>query len=402
MKIVFIVTSFWSYGELLIAREFADQIADDNEILFLIPPSHRHSLGNNYKYVTLIPHSRNINRILINEISQKFQPELVILSDFLNYAFADRQYGIIREDLDIFRCPLATFDNFDWKLKRKRMDTYGFKSNIPKKVNVNDYGWRIIPCPLGNPDGQREDEHRFAMFNRNISTPTQSEKLKAKKRVLGTVDERPVILISNAKWQEEYVKNAKIDKFIEASNRLFDELVLKLSQKFLIISIGEKRNSLSSCSNITMVDSVPARVFDDYITMSDLYIGKNITSTSMIKMALSGMACVNIINSYSSWNEDFPSIVKKECSDINGMYKFMMYPVGWYDFLYPVLENNLYKDIIQFCELFEFDKTIKMIEKMLFIPELQTERNYKLIALKKKLSQLNSPKQIIESIADRK
>ena len=40
--VLFIVTSFWAYGELAIATEFARQMPGSGyRPLFLIPPSHR-------------------------------------------------------------------------------------------------------------------------------------------------------------------------------------------------------------------------------------------------------------------------------------------------------------------------------------------------------------------------
>ena len=104
MNVVFIVTSFWSFGELLIAVEFADElIKSGDKICFIAPPTHKNTiLKKGYICISLVPKSRQLNRILFNEVKYSFKPDLVILSDFLNYNFADRHYGITKEDLKTF------------------------------------------------------------------------------------------------------------------------------------------------------------------------------------------------------------------------------------------------------------------------------------------------------------
>lgn len=399
MKIVFVVTSFWAYGELLIAKEFADKIADENEILFLIPPTHKKSIGNRYRIVTLVPKSRKINQILLTEIKMSFNPDLVILSDFLNYAFADRHYGLLREDLDILECKIATFDNFDWKLNRSCMDTYGFKSDIPKKISIDDYGPRIIPCPLGNPEIKKMGEYRFSLFTDNIQIDLSKEKEKLKRKLLPSNYDckLPVILISNATWQDKYVDNRSVKEFIEFSNRQFEKLILILAKKYTIICIGEEKSVFKGVENILMLRSVPADVFNDYAKLSDAYIGLNATSTSMIKICLGGTPCINIIN----------SIAGKISDELNNeniyvkAYKFCMFPVGWYSFLKRLIRDNEYFDLITFCELFKLEETLNTIYDLVENKKTRDSFNDNLRHFQSKVRGLPDPSVIIKDIVGR-
>lgn len=401
MKIVFVVTSFWAYGELLIAKKFADKLIERHEVMFLVPPSHKATVSENFQCMTLIPRARRINRIIINEISEKYNPDLVILSDFLNYAFADKHYGLLREDLDLFKCKIATFDNFDWKKKRRCMDTYGFVSDIPRKVNIDDYGARIIPCPLGEPSISRKGEYRFSLVD-DVEVIGLDDKQKKKEEYItqGIIDNRPVILTSYAKWQENYAKSEKIDRFIEVSNRLFDKLMMELSKEFTVICVGGNRNTFINVPGLISVESVPPKVFDEYVEIADLYIGRNITSTSMISIAMSGTPCINIINSFGRIEnkDEISCILGEDVTDIRNEYRYMMYPVGWYEFLKPLFDNNPYGEIIENCELFDFYNTIQKCECMLRDSEAKKIHNKKVISLRKKLKQLREPYEIVEDI----
>lgn len=407
MNVVFVVTSFWAYGELLIAKAFADRIKEDgNNVLFIIPPSHEKSLSNLFNYVMFIPNSRNINKIIFQTVQEEFAPDLVILSDFLNYFFADRHYGITTEDLDVFKCKIATFDNFDWNLKRTSMDTYGYISDIPKKVSVESYGDRIIACPLGTPTlAKKEGEHRFSLFSMP-DYANQKQKLKLRKEYADKYSiDKKIILVSNAKWQENYIQNEKIDKFIELANLIFHQILMRLAETEIVISIGEKNGNSRRYPQYITLDSMPSNEFDRYVQMSDLYIGRNITSTSMIRIALSGIPCVNIENSRVSLCEEDLNKLSEftgiDIKNIDKIYRFMMFPVGWYEFLKPLMDGNPYSEIVKRCELFDVESTFDVIQDLLYNEQTKVDLQNRISNMNTMLEQLQAPSDIIKLIVQK-
>ena len=99
MRLLFIVTSFWAYGELQIAMDFATGMKNaGNAVQFLIPPSHTKKVeSKGFSYQVLIPNAGKLNRILFQDIELTYQPTHIVLSDFLNYAFCERHYGVTRK-----------------------------------------------------------------------------------------------------------------------------------------------------------------------------------------------------------------------------------------------------------------------------------------------------------------
>ena len=213
-----------------------------------------------------------------------------------------------------------------------------------------------------------------------------------------------MILVSAAKWQKTHAKHVNIDSFIELSNHIFNDLLIRLAKEHLIILIGSTESKFLDIENIIQLESMPTKDFEEYIAISDLYIGKNITSTSMIKIAFSGVPCVNIINSFTTTdnlpNKEDGFDYKMKLKKIHA-YKYMMYPVGWYDFLSPVIKDNLYGEIIQFCEQFEMDQTINKIESLLYTTEEKNVINKKVLKLEKVLNNLSEPYQIIRDIINK-
>lgn len=408
MRVVFLVTSFWSYGELLIAKQFAESINQvGHKVLFILPPTHVDSMkASGFSTMRLIPGSANLNRIIFVEVREKFHPDLVILSDFLNYNFADKHYGIRREDLDLFLCKIATFDNFDWKLKRMCMDTYGFVSDIPKRVNIDDYGSRIIPCPIANPTiPVKEGEYRYSVVsNRLIMNPDLKAELLEDYH-MNHMKNKKIILVSNAKWQETYADHENIGKFIDLSNGMFQELILRLSIEHFVIIVGDMDIAYENNPNILVKPSMPSEEYDNYIRMSDLYLCRNITSTSMIKVALAGIPCINLMNSIRSTKKivekvgSYHSILANDIEDMKA-YKYMMYPVGWYEFLSPVFMNNPYGNIIQSSEQFDMEDTLRKIHELLYSTKVKNKILEDIHCLNHTLDGLSSPSDIIKAVIE--
>lgn len=405
MKVVFIVTSFWSYGELLIAMQFANELRyTSSKVLFIIPPTHKNNVAkNNFKYVSLIPKSQKLNRLIFSEVEHTFKPELIILSDFLNYSFSDRHYGIDYNDLSIFSGKLATFDNFNWSLERKCMDTYGFVSDIPKRTDVKYYGEKILPCPLVDAKYSSEgSEYHYSLVRNRLDTSKETRRLLRSKYGFSNEDNNKIILASYAKWQDSYISHENIGDFINLSNSIFDELILQLSKYYTIICIGKQDVKFKDNKNIHCYNSMPEHLFDEYASLSDLYIGRNMTSTSMVKLALSDIICINIINSIVTNDKisetcigdlDYGAMISNM-----PMYKYMMFPVGWYYFLKPLFWQNLYADIICLREQFHMNETLHIIHELLFSQIKKESISDKVHELNKQLTMLPTPIDIVESI----
>lgn len=404
MRVAFIVTSFWAYGELLIAKQFAKGLKDDgHDVMFIIPPTHKRNVSESgFAYTSLLPKSRKFNQIIFTELKEKFRPDLILLSDFLNYHFADIHYGILREDLDIFKCPIATFDNFNWNLKRKCMDTYGFVSDIPKKINLQEYGARILPCPILSPDSRKDGEFCFSLLGKALSATEQKKKELKEKHGFQSFGKKKMILVSQAKWQESCVEKQRVQNFIKLSNHVFEELIKELARHHVLLCIGEPNPQFEGNANIVMHSSMPSEEFDEFIQMADLYLGKNMTSTSMIKIAMSKIPCVNIVNSITAKEKISRELLRRsnfeEQVEDADLYKFMMYPVGWYYFLKPVFEDNPYGEIIECCEQFQLEETREKIEILLNRKEARETIEEKCELLKNKLRTLPKPTDIVQSI----
>lgn len=357
--ICFIVTSYWAYGELTIALEFARRLSlGKYKPLFLIPPSHEEILKQDrIDYLTLVPKSRKLNLILLHEIKNRYDPAAVVLADFFNYHFCERHYGLTVNDLEIFRGKLGTFDIYEFQTTGGRVDTYGFLAANMRGLTLEAYDFLLQPCPVNHFKKKNNKEFRYSLLE-TVSERTE-EKKQATRNRLGIGKDEKIILTTSAIWQKRYRLYEEIVPFIEACHRTMETVFEGLPGNVRVISVGsqvlftDRRKD-----NFTHYDKLLPDRFRSIVEAADLYISNNYISTSMVKIVLSGVPTLLVQNSILkrkgtvTWfkykNRKLPGILEN-CPVV---YPFRMFPPGWYRFLKHIVTGNPFYSLMEHSELF--------------------------------------------------
>ena len=410
--ILIIVTSFWAYGELLIAVEFAKRIIKNNyNIIFLIPSSHEKiikSFGSCFKYITLIPKSRKINRLFLIDIENTYKLSFVILADFLNYSFCEVHYGLTLDDLNIFSGKIGTFDDFDWDLCNRSMDTYGFKAKNNERINTNIFEFKLLPVPIVNPDREIKNDKRINLYKLFDETKEYNELIKnEKKELLNLSNSKKTILVTSATWQEKYKDYPEVIKYVELSNNIFNKVLNKLAKYFNVIYVGLKENNNSE-ENITYLNQLPPDEFENYILASDLFISRNITSTTMLRIIMNNIPVLFLRNSiyfkngtdkFSKFKFKINTEIRSEIDKLEYCYPYLMFPVGWYNFLKPVFNGNLFTKTYFTEELFNIEGIIEKVIEILCNKSTLDKLNHNLFNYKQKLDSLPDINDILNNLS---
>lgn len=363
MTILFIVTSFWAYGEVSIACEFAARVKTANfEPFFLIPTSHEKIMKRyGFRYTTLFPRVGKVNRIIMRDLEERYHPSLVILADFLNYNFCENHYGLTYDDLAVFSGCLGTFDDFDWVLTGKKMDTYGFKAQKFGEIDIRKYGFGLCPCPIVDPRRQQENTYCYPLLAKLLSY--ERKKTEIWKRKLGLPAQKPLVLFTSATWQEIYKQYPEVVSFVEAANEVFVYCLEELARNYLVVYIGPEGYFTTRKSEYLIhLQQLPPEVFEEYLLATDVFLSRNITSTTLAKVVLSGIPAVNMKNSVFFKREAFDwqclpfkpvDLVAEKLSQLDLCYPYRMFPVGWYNFLSPVVKENPYLKTMKQVEQFD-------------------------------------------------
>jgi hypothetical protein len=376
--VLFIVTSFWAYGELAIASEFAQRMLGTGfRPLFLIPPTHRARVAaDGFDHQVLVPGAGKINRIQLHDIQHVYRPALVVLADFMNFDFCDRHYGLTRDDLSVFDCPIGTFDDFSWGRPGARLDTYGFKAKYEGGITVDGLSFRLRPCPLNNPldRGDGPDVHRYPLLSDVADIPTTER--AAVRRELRLPADRPVVLVTGATWQRMNTAYPRATAFVAACHTLLERLLFMLLDYADVLAVGPS----SVFQNRTPVGFHPLgpvepNRFARLIQTVDLHISNNIVSVSLHRLVLRGIPSVVLMNSLGKesgelrWElPDPPALTdfaQRVVNNVDYLYPCRMFPVGWFHFLGSLLDRNPFTDLVTQVETFDEEAAMTAIVPLL-------------------------------------
>ena len=417
--VLFIVTSFWAFGELAIALEFAERMTGTGfRPLFLIPPTHRAQVAaTGFEYQVMIPGAGKINRIQLADIGHVHQPALVVLADFLNYDFCERHYGLRRGDLAVFGCPIGTFDDFSWGRPGAWLDTYGFQAKVEGEITLDGLSFRLRPCPLNDPIAEHNplDEigeaqiYPYPMLE-NVTDVPEHHRATVRSE-LGLAKDRPVVLVTGATWQRTHEAYPRVTAFVNACNSMLERLLANLLPHADVLAVGPQLVFGDRVpAGFHPLGSVPPERFQRLIQAVDLHISNNIISVSMHRLALRGIPSVVMINSLhkrsgrlrwempsggsggpsplaSSAAPGLSGFAQGVIDDLDYLYPYRMFPVGWYHFLDSLLAGNPFSDVITQVETFDEEAALAAILPLLAAgpqrDRLATAREQYLEALRK-------------------
>jgi hypothetical protein len=379
--VLFIVTSFWAYGELNIATEFASRMAGTGfRPLFLIPPTHRALLAaTGLMYQVLIPGAGKINRIQLQDIALAHRPAAVVLADFLNYDFCDRHYGLTRADLEVFDCPIGTFDNFSWGRPGSFLDTYGFRARYQNDIATDGLAFRLRPCPLNSPLPCDDDTaHPYPLLDGSVEAIGTGEAGEARRvrAELGVPDGRPLVLLTGATWQRMHVAYPVVTAFVQACKAMVERLLTGLLDHAAVVSVGSALVFADGAPpGFQSTGPLPPDRFRRLASAADLHISNNLISVTLHRLALAGVPSVALFSSLTKDGDEMGSLSREPVrlsafaanvvGGVHHLYPFRMFPVGWYHFLHSLVDGNPFTEVVRHVELFDEAGALETIGSLL-------------------------------------
>lgn len=339
-----------------------------------MPPSHAEAVASRgVPFVTLVPNARKLNLMLLHEMEQLYRPEAVVLSDFLNFSFAERHYGLRTEDLDVFSGGISAFDIYDFAATEGRVDTYGFYAKNMRGLTLDRYERLLQPCPVIPPSPSSEGRaYRYPLFAETPEHSVLADRERARDE-LGLPRGSKVILVTSALWQTTFRANTDVLPFIRACRAATDRLLASVSDRATVISVGAAgAGTLAPIPGLRHYDHLPAREFERVVTACNVLVANNYISTSMAKMVLRGVPTLLLQSSVMKrpgtaprWFGHGERPLPAELDGVERAYPFRMFPVGWHAFLRSVVHANPFYRIMRHAELFDADEGRAALTDML-------------------------------------
>ncbi len=375
-NILFISIGTDAFGESILALNFARSLpAAGYRPCFILSPSHGTLLNQhpNFKGIQLYKGAIKINRMLIEDFLEHYPPDLIILCDFLTFDYSQADMGITLDDLRAYNKPIISLDSYEWESGDFGLDFFnGAEKKVPATILELDGALR--PCPLNKPAPINGRIACYSFLHQIQQLP--EEEVRWTRNELGIPMNDLVIFSATAVWQEFRAKKRYAGPFSRIVPQLIYSYVERLETPVHWISVGPHNRQAHTKQRGNVVEhnfpSLPEDKFNRLLAASDIMISTNIASTTLAKciryrrpaLFLYNSLVVNGPGDFSKYkhirlSESTSSLIENAYP----FHPFLMFPLGWFKFLSPVLKDNPYLDTFYRAEILDEEGVLSLLRK---------------------------------------
>ncbi|MDQ4142993.1 MAG: DUF6365 family protein [Actinomycetota bacterium] len=198
--------------------------------------------------------------------------------------------------------------------------------------------------------------------------------------VLGLGSDDRLVMLTLASWQKPEHGNPDGLRIARGVQELLFHYLSQLPANVYVVAVGERFDSYGEFPRERVRCFPPCTPdrFNLLVNAADLFLSLNIAATTLTRAVLSGTPPLVLFNSHSLHDTDD---IDRLCEDTNLLaepflrswllkhlptYPFRMWPLGFYDFLTPLLTNNPYLATFPQVELFDAHSVHGALKGMLF------------------------------------
>jgi hypothetical protein len=243
----------------------------------------------------------------------------------------------------------------------------GEQRTFPDWSDTLDY--RLTPVPIANPDPTGQ-------YYCNLPEPAQiTHKVRRHvRRSVGIPSEAKTILFCTAEWQHATFRSEHGNRLARLLPHLIGHYIQRLGGHVHLVHVGPAAYPLDLGAQYHWLPPLPPDKFEMILASSDLLLVANISSTTIAKALVTGIPSATLVNSYAlGTDDDLPrgqgEAVTKELLDWANeaapLYPFTMWPLGYYEFLKPLLDGNPYCQVVPMLEILDEAGTLDVLDPLL-------------------------------------
>lgn len=331
-----------------------------------------------FPYDCITDHIRGLARQLLDSIVQRTHPRNIIYFDFFNTSNYLLQLGIHDTNFLLdYDCATMTLDTWDYRLTGHQLDLFGNQEgslvfgDIQNKIaEFNRIPHRLIPVPVASCDDQ---DGKFDC----LPLLSVARNRNCLRNQLGIPYSHRIILFCTATWQqisEEGNENGQ--RMSTLLPNLIAAYVRQMKSMVHLVHVGPHsygpHHELGE--RYHWLPQVGRLEFEQLIGSVDLLLSAN-TSATTIAMAISLQVPVIVLENsqtIQTLEEALALTGRKPSQSVRAclleampIYPFTLWPLGYYDFLRPLLKENSYCNAFDTVELVDESTVIERCEKLL-------------------------------------
>ena len=380
MNLMFFALSTAGYGETVIGLSLARQLEPLGvRSHFVISPVSEQVLRRSgIPFTTIEPRMGRLVRLLLDEEVAQFKPDAIVLSDYYTYTGVFRErFGLDSWFIEEYGVPILPIDIWEWDKTSCAVDM--FEEDRPTDKRILDMDVLLRPVPLAHP------ERAGRAYPFRLWEGTERVTRRTKRHLYETFGLRPrdrLVLLTIAPWQhmpEDKYLSSIGTHVLRGVPRLLAHYLAQLPDTTHFLIIGEAPPELAALPAgrvHALPPCSPAR-FTTMLGAADLVLSLNIGATTLGRAVLSDIPAVVLTNGFAVPDASAIGAVEARLggltpavrSWLDGMlplHQMRMWPLGFYDFLAPILSGNPYTGAFTDLELLDEPAVVRGIERALY------------------------------------
>ena len=382
MNLMFFALSTAGYGETVIGLSLARQLEPLGvRSHFVISPVSEQVLKRSgVPFTTIEPRMGRLVRLLVDEDVRQFKPDAIVLADYYTYTGVFRErFGLDSWFIEEYGVPILPIDIWEWDKTSCAVDM--FAEDRPTDKKILDMDVFLRPVPLAHPDREGR-AYPFRLWEGTERVTRRTKRHLYETFGLGPRDR--LVLLTIAPWQhmaEDKYLSSIGTHVLRGVPRLLAHYLAQLpdTTHFLIIgSVPPELAALPAGRVHALPPCSPAR-FTTMLGASDLVLSLNIGATTLGRAVLSDIPAVVLTNGFAVPDAvaigeveaklgGLTPAVRSWLGDMLPLHQMRMWPLGFWEFLEPILAGNPYTGAFTDLELLDEPAVVQGLERTLYDP----------------------------------
>jgi hypothetical protein len=334
-------------------------------------------------------HMGGMVRLALDTLVRQVQPQSVIYFDYLNTCNYLLGLGVDDPSFLLeYPCTIASLDTWDAALTGTRVDLFGESEGSlalgDVKTRTKEFDrivHRLIPVPMAPCDPKAG---RFACLPALTPglQPGSGPAHDTWRRRLNIPETCQYVLFCSSEWQRIRGTHQGARRVVQLVSRLLGVYLGQLGSEVHLVHVGPQPYPLEQAlgQRYHWVPPLGRAEFEQIVAASDLLLSANVSATTLAWAIQMGVPAVVLQNSRMLRNmEAVESMARERLSEAARrlwskalpVYPFRLWPLGYYAFLQPLLENNAYTQALETVEIVDESAVVSTCQALLFEPAVR-------------------------------
>jgi hypothetical protein len=355
-----------------------------------------------FRYVPVYDHLGPLIKLLVESQIAEEKPSSIILADYFTATVLFLGLGVDPRFLLRSGIPLIAIDTWNHDESGFVIDGYGDRT---KEIAdwTDDLPFRLLPSPIVRPDprpGVCSIMPEPVRVARRVRNHVRSN--------IGLTPSDRAVMFCTAQWQYAANNDGEATRVAENVPELLAYYLSRLGNAVHLVHVGPAAYPLSGLlgDRYHWLPALSPDQFDLVLGSMDLILSANISATTNAKAIASAVpvlvvenACAaETVDDAAAWLGRPPSqFVADWIGRTLPLYPFRLWPLGFHDFLQPILHDNSYCAATEIVELLDEDRVVAVCDGLLNSSAVREDLLQRQGEYVRETARLPAPREIINS-----